>query len=94
MICCVVLPLVVSCQCRLHETSPSLGLGEDIVVTETYTPVYDFFPRGLFWIHMFNAMVRFILITSLVVADACMESIIISRYLLKFGQYLSFGPPT
>ena len=32
---------------------------------------------------MFNSMVRFILITSLVVADACMESIIISRCLFK-----------
>ena len=35
-------------------------------------------------------MVRFILITYLVVVDACMESIIISMYLFKLGQYLSY----
>ena len=45
----------------------------------------NYFCKGLFWIQLFNAMVRFILITSLVVVDACMESIIISRYLFKLG---------
>ena len=41
----------------------------------------NYFREGLFLILLFNAMVRFILITSLVFADACMEGIIISRYL-------------
>lgn len=103
MIRCVVLPLVVLCERRLHETSPSFGLGEGIVefvcrrwvagVIEIWTPVYELFHKGLFWIQLFNHMVRFILIISLIVADACMENLII-RYLFKLGQYLRSGPPT
>ena len=48
----VALPLVVLCERRLHETSTYLGL----------KVVYELFRKGLIWIHMFHAMVRFILI--------------------------------
>ena len=65
-----------------------------MVVIETQTPVYELFRVGLFCIQLFNAMVRFILVTSIVIVDGRMESIIISRYLFKLGQYLSSSPPT
>ena len=40
-------------------------------MTEAETLVYALLRKGLIWIHMFNAKVRFYLNTFLVVVDAC-----------------------
>ena len=73
ILCLVVLPLLVLCERRLHEHSPSLGLWEGIDesvcrwwvvgVLETQTLVLELFLMGLLWIQLFNDMVRFIFIT-------------------------------
>ena len=68
----VVSPLVVLCEHRLHDTSPLFGPRRrhwEVIsrlwvarVTKALTLVYVLLRKGLIWIHMFHAMVRFTLI--------------------------------
>ena len=66
----VVFPLVVLCERRLHNTSPLFGprgrhwevISRLWVARVIWILVYALLHKGLIWIHMFNAVVRFTLI--------------------------------